>query len=167
MAQKRWTSRPVYFRIELPVSQSHLLLQNEQLAWYVPDKETPEETRAFLHSLRSNGVEMITTIHPSKQPRRPHYLAEWMERRHITQAELARQTGADRGQISRWLQGAAPGQEWHDRLREFFGAGREGIFRHPDDDWLSRFFENRKQEEIDRIKATLEAAFPRRSSSNQ
>lgn len=93
-------------------------------------------------------------------------MAEWMERRQITQAELHRATGADKGQISRWLQGAAPSQEWHDKLREFFQAGREGIFRHPDDDWLSRFFEGRQRDEIERIKATLEAAFPRKKAAS-
>ena len=104
---------------------------------------------------------MRDTIHATKQPRRPHYLAEWMERRGITAAELARQTGADNGQISRWLDGASPSQKWHDVLREFFHAGREGIFRHPDDDWLTEFFAGRQQEEIDRIKQTLEMAFPK------
>jgi transcriptional regulator with XRE-family HTH domain len=85
-----------------------------------------------------------------------------MERRGITAAELSRQTGADKGQISRWLDGAAPGEKWQDALRQFFHTGREGIFRHPDDDWLTQFFEGRKREEIERIKQTMEMAFPKK-----
>jgi hypothetical protein len=99
-------------------------------------------------------------IDATKQPRRPHYLREWMERRQITAAELARQSGASKGVISRWLDGASPSQEWHDKLRDFFHAGKEGIFRHPDDDWFTQFFEGRSREEIERIKRTLEVAFP-------
>ena len=106
---------------------------------------------------------MGKAIHTTKQPRRPHYLSEWMEKRQITAAELARQTGADNGQISRWLDGAAPGQKWHDVLRDFFHAGREGIFRHPDDDWATRFFEGRRREEIDRIKKAMEISFPKQA----
>lgn len=117
----------------------------------------------------SVGVKLVSAdkIHPSKQPRRPHYLSEWMERRNLTAAEFSREIGADKGLVSRWLDGASPGQEWQDKLKEFFGTGREGIFRHPDDDWLSRFFEGRKRDEIERIKQTLETAFPRRQSNSK
>jgi hypothetical protein len=33
--------------------------------------------------------------------------------------------------------------------------------RLPDDDWLVRFFKGRNKDEIERIKKTLETAFPR------
>ena len=103
----------------------------------------------------------LPTIHPSKQPRRPHYIGEWMERRNLKAIDLAREIGADRGLVSRWLDGASPGKEWQQKLGEFFGCGEDGIFRDPDEDWLRRFFEGRKREEIERIKATLETAFPK------
>ena len=103
---------------------------------------------------------MGESIHTTKQPRRPHYLREWMERRQITAAELSRQTGADKGQISRWLDGTAPGVKWHNVLRDFFNAGYEGIYRHPDDCWATKYFEGRQQEEVDRIKQTMDLLFP-------
>lgn len=103
----------------------------------------------------------ITTIHASKQPRRPHYIAEWMERRNLKAIDLAKELGADKGLVSRWLDGASPGTDWQEKLGAFFGCGRDGIFRHPDEDWLKRFFEGRKADEVARIKATLEAAFPK------
>lgn len=103
----------------------------------------------------------FTAIHASKQPRRPHYIADWMERRNIKPIELAREIGADKGLVSRWLDGTSPGKDWQEKLGEFFGCGPAGIFRHPDEDWMKRFFEGRRQDEVERIKQTLETAFPR------
>jgi hypothetical protein len=34
------------------------------------------------------------------------------------------------------------------------------LFRHPDDDWLARFFRGKSEEERYRIRQILEAAFP-------
>lgn len=108
----------------------------------------------------------ITSIHASRQPRRPHFIAEWMERRRLTAAELSREIGASESVISRWLHGGSPGAEWQQKLGALFGCGPDGIFRHPDEDWLKRFFEGRKADEIARIKATLEAAFPKASNGD-
>ncbi len=60
----------------------------------------------------------ITSIHKSKQPRRPHYIAEWAELRGLTQADLARELGADKSVVSRWFNGTSPSQEWQERLAE-------------------------------------------------
>jgi hypothetical protein len=38
----------------------------------------------------------------------------------------------------------------------------ESLFRHPNDDWLARFLKGRDRQEVERIKATLETAFPRK-----
>ena len=102
-------------------------------------------------------------IHRSKQPRRPHYLKEWMERRNLRPVDLVNDLGVDKSNVSKWLTGASPGTVWQDRLRDYFGAGDEGIFRHPDDDWMARFLTGRPPDEIERIKTTLEAAFPRKT----
>jgi transcriptional regulator with XRE-family HTH domain len=104
---------------------------------------------------------MVTKIHASKQPRRPHHIEAWAEKRHLTQADLVRELGADKSQVSRWYAGASPGEEWQQKLADFFGCDAEGIFRHPDDDWFARFFKGRNQDEIERIKKTLETAFPK------
>ena len=103
----------------------------------------------------------VTTIHKSKQPRRPHFIPEWAELRNLSQADLAREIGADKSVVSRWFNGTTPGLDWQKKLAALFHCEPEALFRHPDDDWISRFFQNRSQEERERMKALLEAAFPR------
>jgi transcriptional regulator with XRE-family HTH domain len=107
----------------------------------------------------------VTRIHNSKQPRRPHYIEEWAERREMKQADIARELGADKSIVSRWFGGATPSQEWQEKLAALFRCDPESLFRHPDDDWLSKFFADRSRDEIERIKATLEAAFPRKTGT--
>lgn len=103
----------------------------------------------------------VEKIHASKQPRRPHYIEEWAMRRNLKAIDLAREIGADRGLVSRWYAGGSPGVEWQEKLAAFFDIEPESLFRNPDEDWLKRFFDGRKKDEIERIKATLEAAFPK------
>lgn len=107
----------------------------------------------------------VTKIHKSKQPRRPHYIAEWAEARNLTQADLSRELGADKSVVSRWFSGTTPGVDWQERLAALFNCEPESLFRHPDDDWLSQFFQERSRDELERIKLMLEAAFPRRSGT--
>lgn len=118
------------------------------------------------NSLLSMASRKLDSIHTGKQPKRPHHIQDWMDRRQITAAELAREIGVDKSLVSRWLAGSSPGEESQHKLAAFFGCDQEAIFRHPDDDWLSRFFRNRSAAEIERIKATLEAAFPRKDGTN-
>lgn len=106
---------------------------------------------------------MITTIHKSKQPRRPHFIREWAEKRQMTQADLSRKLGADKSIVSRWYDGATPSEDYQQRLAGIFHCSTDAIFRHPDDDWVTKFFEGRRTDEIERIKRTLEAAFPRKT----
>lgn len=107
-----------------------------------------------------------TQIHKGRQPRRPHYIAEWAERRHMSQADLARELGADKSVISRWFAGSTPGTEWQQRLSDLFEIEPESLFRSPDDDWLARFFAGRQREEIERIKQMLEVAFPSKKKNS-
>lgn len=102
-------------------------------------------------------------IHRSKQPNRPHFIPEWAERRgYKSQAELAEALEADKSVVSRWYSGTSPSREWQEKLTALFHCeDREGIFRHPDDDWLTRFFRDRSADELQRMKQMLEAAFPR------
>lgn len=66
--------------------------------------------------------------------------------------------------VSRWFDGATPSEPSQEKLAALFQTDREGIFRHPDDDWLKKFFQDRSNDEIDRIKKTLEAAFPKKQA---
>lgn len=102
----------------------------------------------------------VTRIHASKQPRRPHFIVEWAEKRDLKQADLSRELGADKSTVSRWYSGATPGEDWQEKLAAFFEIEREALFRHPDDDWIARFFRNRSEDEIERMKKLLESVFP-------
>jgi hypothetical protein len=108
----------------------------------------------------------VVVIHKDKQPNRPHCIPEWAERRHFdSQAALAAELGADKSVVSRWYSGATPSLKWQNALAALFSCDRESLFLHPDDDWLSRFFRGRSQEEIDKIKTVMELSFPRRSGT--
>ena len=108
----------------------------------------------------------FTLIHKSKQPRRPHFIPEWAELRGFnTQAELAIELEADKSLVSRWYNGSSPGRDWQLKLAKLFKCESDAIFRHPDDDWIARFFQGRKRDEIDQIKKTLEVAFPPRKTA--
>ena len=108
------------------------------------------------------AVAIITPTNSTKgrQPRRPHFIPEWAERQNLIQKELANLSGADKGLVSKWYSGTTPGMEWQTKLAEVFGCDREGLFRHPDEDWLVRFFHDRTNDEVARMKSMLEAAFP-------
>ncbi|WP_296580104.1 helix-turn-helix transcriptional regulator [Xanthobacter sp.] len=106
-----------------------------------------------------------TKIHPSKQPRRPHHIADWMDKYGLKAVDVSSELNVDKSVVSRWLSGSTPNVHHQERLAALFHTDREGLFRHPDDDWLAKFFKDRTKDELERIKATLEAAFPRRNAS--
>jgi len=100
-------------------------------------------------------------MHLRSAPNRPHFLPDWAERRGMKQSDIARELGADKSIVSRWFHGSTPSNHWIERLSLLFCCERESLFRHPDDDWMTRFLSGRSRDEIGRIKATLEAAFPK------
>ena len=111
-------------------------------------------------------------IHANKQPRRPHFIEQWAELRHLRQADLARELGADKSVVSRWYAGGSPGLDHQERLAALFDIDREDLFRHPDDNWLKRLFERRQElvellqerndSELDRIEQMIRLAFPKK-----
>ena len=110
----------------------------------------------------------VTSIHRSKQPRRPHFIPEWAAYRGFeSQADLAKALDVDKSVVSRWYNGASPGIEHQERLADLFSMDdREQLFRRPEDDWLARFFRDRTAEEKDRARKVLEAAFPPAKTGN-
>lgn len=82
----------------------------------------------------------------------------------MSRADIARELGADKSVVSRWFGGATPTPAWQEKLAALFNCDPESLFRHPDDDWLRRFLQGRAKDEVERIKQTLEAAFPRKVS---
>lgn len=105
----------------------------------------------------------VPQIHRTKQPRRPHHIVDWAERRGLNQTEIAEQLGADKSVVSRWFAGTSPSVDYQERLAALFHIEPEALFRHPDDDWIAKFLKGRSADEVERIKSTLETAFPRKA----
>ena len=106
-------------------------------------------------------MEPVARIHQLKQGHRPHFIPQWAEHRRLAQRDIVEALGVDKGVVSRWFSGSTPSVKYQEALAGLFETEREGLFRHPDEDWLAAFFAGRRRDEIERIKATLEAAFPR------
>ena len=97
---------------------------------------------------------------------RLHYINEWAERRNLTQANIAEALDVDKGTVSKWFDGALPSETNLPRLAALFSIELDELFRLPSDTWLHRFIERRSQDEQNRIRAMLEAAFPFRDGTN-
>ncbi|WP_244316744.1 helix-turn-helix domain-containing protein [Pannonibacter tanglangensis] len=104
-----------------------------------------------------------TQIHPTKSPRRIHFIEEWAAKRQLTQADVARQLNVERSTVKRWYDGTIPTRSDHlEQLAELFALDDPSmLFRHPDDDWMARLFEGRTKDELDRMIQMLDLAFPR------
>lgn len=109
-------------------------------------------------------------IYKGKQPHRFHCIPEWAERRGVSQADIMRGVGADKGTVSRWFDGTLPMDKHLIALAGFLEAGEvAALFRHPDDDWMSRHLRGRSHDERQRMQAAIEAlitnAFPRKKEA--
>lgn len=112
-------------------------------------------------SVSPSGMGNVTQIHRSKQPRRPHFIKEWAEHRgYKKQSELCEALDVDKSVVSRWFNGTSPGAEHQQKLAALFHIEPEALFRHPDDDWIARFFRDKTKEEVERAKLLLKTAFP-------
>lgn len=98
-------------------------------------------------------------IHGDKTPQRIHYIVEWAEKRNLRQADIVREVGADKGLVSRWFTGTLPKQDYLEKLAGLFGTDVPGLFHHPDDDWLARFFRDKSEEQRDRAIEMLKLMF--------
>jgi hypothetical protein len=119
-----------------------------------------------LHAVPNLAGMAIDRIHKGRQPNRPHFIEAWaVHRGYANQADLAEALNADKSVISRWYSGTSPSLEWQEKLAALFDCERDGIFRHPDDDWVAKFFRGRSEDEIRRMKIMLENAFPEKTKT--
>lgn len=89
-----------------------------------------------------------------------------MEARNMTVEDVVEEIGVDRSTVYRWInKGQLPQPAWQEKLGALFRIDPEELTRHPDEDWLSRFFKGRSDEEKDRIKQAMELAWPPRTGT--
>ncbi len=106
----------------------------------------------------------LVRIHQGKTPPRIHYIAEWAALRQIKRSQIIKDLGVDKGTVSRWFNGSLPLEKHLIPLAELLAAPEPAsLFRHPDDDWIARFFRERQADERERAIRMLDAAFPRRA----
>lgn len=115
----------------------------------------------------------VTKIHQGKQPVRRHFLGEWLEAKQMTPADLLdglndperfSQLGyVSKSQVYRWLKGQMPNSSMQARIAVALGFEDDPskFLSSPDIDWMSDFLRDRSEEELKRIKVTLENAFPK------
>ena len=96
-----------------------------------------------------------------KSPDSLHFIPEWAERRGLEQVDFIEALGVDKGTVSRWFAGQLPAEINIPRIAAFLEIGVDDLFRAPHDDWLLRFFQNRSEDELKRMRASLELHFPR------
>ncbi len=115
----------------------------------------------------------VTEIHKNKSPVRRHFLAEWLEWRNLTPADLLDALNdpersmdlgyIDKSQVYRWLKGQMPQPAMQRRIAEGLDLNDPAdLLRAPDPigDWFVEFVRGRSADEIERIQQTLQAAFP-------
>lgn len=100
------------------------------------------------------ALHMATTtrIHAGKTPIRIHYIKEWADKFEVTPAEITQKTGADKSLISRWFKGTVPGERYLVQLKDIFGLEEvSSLFRDPEDDWIARWFRNRRSDHMQQV----------------
>lgn len=88
-----------------------------------------------------------------------HYILEWAERRGLKQTDIVRELGADKAVVSRWFSGVIPSDKWLEPLSSLLQTEISGLFRHPDDDWISKMFRDRTEEQKESAAQMLRAFF--------
>jgi transcriptional regulator with XRE-family HTH domain len=101
----------------------------------------------------------VTKIHADKTPTRIHFIPEWAEKRHLAQADIVREIGVDKGLVSRWYKGTLPKPDYLERLAALFSTDVSGLFRHPDDDWLAKYFVDKSEEQREKAIRMLKLLF--------
>jgi transcriptional regulator with XRE-family HTH domain len=98
----------------------------------------------------------VTGIHQGRQPRRPHHVQAWAEKRGLSQADIAREIGVDKSVVSRWFSGSTPSHSHQQALAGLFHVEPESLFRDPDEDWISRLLRDATPEERAKVRSVVE-----------
>lgn len=118
----------------------------------------------MLHSLLTTGKKAAVSV-ALMRTARIHYIPEWASKRGLIQADIVREIGVDKSTVSRWFDGMLPSDVHLVALSDLLELDEPAaLFRHPDEDWLSRLLRGRTEDERKRILVMIEAAFPRRAA---
>lgn len=99
-----------------------------------------------------------------------HYIAAWAAVRGFRQVDIVRAFAddaepVDKSTVSRWFGGTIPIPKHLERLAVILDLDSPAaLFRDPSMEWLRDFLRDRDADEQERIRKTLEAAFPRRAA---
>lgn len=103
----------------------------------------------------------VTKIHASKTPPRIHYIAEWAEKYGVSQADIVRATGSDKGTVSRWFSGRLPEQKSLMALAQILPVKEPNdLFHHPEDNWLNRRLRAAAEEDRKKLEGAVELFLP-------
>ena len=93
--------------------------------------------------------------------KRRHYIAEWAELRGKRQTDIVRDLGIEKSTVYRWFaDGVIPSEKHLVPLAEYLMVEEPvALFRHPDDDWLSRMFRDKTDEQREKAVAMLKLFF--------
>lgn len=94
-----------------------------------------------------------------------HYIGEWMDHREKKVKDMVEALDLSTpSQVYRWLKGQKPHNDELIRIAAFLEADPpEALLRHPLDDWMTRFFQDRSEEEKQAIVETIQKAWGRRT----
>lgn len=99
----------------------------------------------------------VTKIHGGKTPVRIHFIREWALHRHRKQSDIVRNIDVDKSTVSRWFAGTLPKEEHLIALAGYLMTEVPSLFRHPDDDWLARYFRDKTEEQKEQAIRVLKA----------
>lgn len=77
----------------------------------------------------------------------------------MKQKDIVRETGIDKGTVSRWFSGSLPKDEHLDILALLFKTDVHGLFRHPDDDHLAKLWRRANRSQRAKAMKMLEVFF--------
>lgn len=114
----------------------------------------------------------VSKIHQNKSPVRRHYLAEWLEAKHMTPVDLLAVLNdpersmdlpeVDKSQVYRWIKGQMPQAPMQERIAGALGfpGEPEKLLQDPTMDWLAAFFRDKTEEQKERAIQMLKVLFP-------
>ena len=109
----------------------------------------------------------VTRIHQDKNPRRIHFIAEWIKKRGMKQADVVRALGVDKGTVSRWCRGDMPENKNLGPLIDFLDLEDPiDLFRHPNEVWIRKLLEGRSTEEIEHIKESMTVTWRKKNGTD-